>query len=537
MPLEIDQAGKEPLSVSLSQGETLFVLGANGTGKSNLMQRFFTAHRQNARWISAHRQTWFESGLVNLTPQQKQNSENSIKNRDVRPAARWRDYHAGERPNIAVFNLVQKQSAHNTVVLDALLSEEITIAEGRARKSDSPLAVLNDLLRLANLPITISVRDNEEVMASKPGSQPYSIAELSDGERNVTLIAAEVLTVPPGTLILTDEPERHLHRSIISPLLTGLFSRRPDCQFVISTHEVMLPFDNPSAKTLLTRGCTYEGKSVVGWDVDLVDSDTAVDEQLKKDILGARRTLLFVEGEENSLDSPLYTLIFPDVTVVPKGSRKNVEHAVTSIRDSEELHWIKAYGIVDSDGKTADDIQRLNGEGIYPIDTYSVESIYYHPKIQEEVAKRRSSLTGDDPHSRIENARTAAIAAVKSQIKHLIESATERKLRVEVMNHLPNRKEATLNERICIQLDAPNMLEAERGTLNEAIASNDLDAIMRRYPVRETSALSRIATCLGFSNQREYEKAVLQLLKDNGAMLRYVRELLGGLSDHILAQD
>ena len=78
-------------------------------------------------------------------------------------------------------------------------------------------------------------------MASKSGSDSYSVAEMSDGERNALLLAAEVLTVPSGTLILIDEPELHLHRSIISSLLTGLFSNRSDCMFVISTHEVMLP--------------------------------------------------------------------------------------------------------------------------------------------------------------------------------------------------------------------------------------------------------------------------------------------------------
>lgn len=458
-------------------------------------------------------------------------------NQDRRPEARWRDYNANQRPSIAIFNLIQKENMQDRDILDAVLDEQITVPEGRARRRESPLLVLNDLLRYANLPITISVRNNEELLASKSGSQPYSIAELSDGERNVILIAAEVLTVPSGTLVLIDEPERHLHRSIVSPLLTGLFARRPDCQFVISTHDVMLPFDNPSSKVLITRDCLYQEKSVVGWDVDLVDSNTAIDEKLKKDILGARRSLLFVEGEERSLDKPLYGLVFPNVSVIPKGSHKNVENAVTSIRDLQELHWIRAYGIVDGDGKTVDEIQRLNQRGIYPIDTYSVESLYYDLKVQEEVAKRRSSLTGDDPQPWIDKARAVAIEAVKSSINHLSERAAERKLRDEVLNYLPNRKEAALNGPICIKLDAPSILATERNILVDAIASNNLATVMQRYPIRETQALTGIARCLGFNSRKEYEKAVLQLLKDKEEILKYVRGLLGDLSDQILAQD
>jgi ABC-type cobalamin/Fe3+-siderophores transport system ATPase subunit len=61
----------EEFSFSIGIGEVLFVLGANGTGKSSLLQRFYTTHRNIARRISAHRQTWFESNAMTLSAQQK----------------------------------------------------------------------------------------------------------------------------------------------------------------------------------------------------------------------------------------------------------------------------------------------------------------------------------------------------------------------------------------------------------------------------------------------------------------------------------
>jgi hypothetical protein len=57
------------------------------------------------------------------------------------------------------------------------------------------------------------IKEGEQILAKKECGEPYSIAELSDGERNALLIAATVLTVKPGTLLLIDELERHLHRS------------------------------------------------------------------------------------------------------------------------------------------------------------------------------------------------------------------------------------------------------------------------------------------------------------------------------------
>ena len=172
---------------------------------------------------------------------------------------------------------------------------------------------LSGLLTNANLPFEFSVDGNGTIVATKSGSNTFSTAEMSDGERNALLLAAEVLTVPSDTLILIDEPEQHLHRSIVSPLLSGLFSKRPDCIFVVSTHELTLPLGNPASKVLLVRSCVYEAGTAVSWDVDLVNSPIETDEDLKTDVLGARRTVVFVEGEKNSLDMPLYSLMFPSM--------------------------------------------------------------------------------------------------------------------------------------------------------------------------------------------------------------------------------
>src|SRR5690606_1725726 len=145
-------------------------------------------------------------------------------------------------------------------------------------------------------------KEDERVFASKKGSNPYSIAELSDGERNAILIAADVLTAKPNTVFVIDEPERHLHRSITSPLLSSLFQKRTDCSFVIATHDLNLPLDNPDASVLIIRDCKWSGSHIAGWETDLVSSGLEIDYNIKQDILGPQRTLLFVEGTDSSLD-------------------------------------------------------------------------------------------------------------------------------------------------------------------------------------------------------------------------------------------
>jgi ABC-type cobalamin/Fe3+-siderophores transport system ATPase subunit len=235
--LTIPQSGGRSLDLTVNVGQSLFVLGANGTGKSSLMHSFFTTHQNKARRITAHRQTWFDSNAITMTGQARRQTENSIRGSDTSLEARWKDQYAAQRPSIAIYDLIDAENVRARDIASAVDADNIDLAKTLSKK-DSPIKVINELLRLSNLPIEISVKENEQVMARKLGGAPYSIAELSDGERNALLIASNVLTVKDGTLILIDEPERHLHRSIISPLLTLLFAKRSECAFIVSTHDV-----------------------------------------------------------------------------------------------------------------------------------------------------------------------------------------------------------------------------------------------------------------------------------------------------------
>ena len=79
-------------------------------------------------------------------------------------------------------------------------------------------------------------------------------------ERNAMILAAHVITADPGTVFLIDEPERHLHRSIIQPFLSALFDlRKEECTFIIATHEIALPITNPDARVLIAQIMPMEG--------------------------------------------------------------------------------------------------------------------------------------------------------------------------------------------------------------------------------------------------------------------------------------
>lgn len=530
--LSIPQSTGASLDLTLNVGECLFVLGANGTGKSNLMHRFYIGNHSNARRITAHRQTWFSASGITLSPEQRRSTEVNIQNYDINPDARWRDPYSEQRPNVSVYDLVDAENVRARSIADAVDSNDIRLAKALSKK-DAPIKVINELLRLSNIPIVISVHQNDQVVVSKKGRAPYGISKLSDGERNALLVAADVLTVKAGTLILIDEPERHLHRSIISPLLTLLFEKRPDCAFIVSTHEVMLPLDNPKARTLLLRNCTYNGDSVSAWDADLLPPETQIDEDIKKDILGGRRKLLFIEGTDQSLDKPLYSLVFPGVSIIAKSGCREVENAVYGIRGAGELHWLHAFGIVDTDRRTQADIDRLKANGIYALSVFSVESIYYQPEVQRRVAERHSSVTGEDAHTRLANAKSAALDAVKPHVQRLSRRAVEKAIREDILRRLPGQPEIAAGTPVNISINVAAVVGAESTRLQQSIDAGNLSEILARYSVRETPALTAIANRLGFQSREQYEGAVRKLLMDDDEALTFVRSLFGTLKNDI----
>ena len=241
---------------------------------------------------------------------------------------------------------------------------------------------------------------------------PYSIAQMSDGERNAAIIGATVLTVEPGTVLLIDEPERHLHRSIIVPFLAAVFANRQDCTFVISTHELALPASNPAAGVLMVRSCKWQNNIVNSWDIDLLEPNDQLPEEIRQAILGSRRKVLFFEGTETSLDLPIYSSLFPDISVVANGGNIDVQRAVEGMRGSYDLHHVEAFGLIDGDGRSKEAVDDLRDRGVFALDAFSVESLYYCSQSLDAVARRQEESLGREPNSMMQPALDAAFAVL-----------------------------------------------------------------------------------------------------------------------------
>ena len=516
------------ITLPVSAEAPLFVVGPNGAGKSGLMLQLYRNNHANAVRVAAHRQTWMESNFVPFSPQDKITNERNAKGRDQQPDARWKEWNSSIRGGLVIADLIDADNALSRKVREEIAAGKTAEAEKLA-SAHSPLEIISNLFVASGIPIRLTIAENSSIVASRRGGQAYSIAALSDGERAALLIAGTVLTAREGSLILIDEPERHLHASIVIPLLLQLFSKRPDCTFVVSTHELNLPVSCKGARTVLVRDSTTVNAEVSRWDLDVLEPGIEIDDSTKEAIIGSRRKMLFIEGTQSSLDKPLYEILFPGVSIFPRSTRRDVEHAVASIRDTSQLAWVQAYGIVDQDQLTPDKKTLLETQGVFPLSVYSVEALYYNPTIVEAVARRQSELIAGDAMQMIASAWANLITAISPQVDRLAARLTEQAVKDQISLNMPDWKKIQAGSNVAIAVDAQTLYQAERERLRAWLEEKEVRKIIARYPIRETMALTGIVSALQFKSKDQYEAAVRKLITDDAAMRAMLMTFFGGL--------
>lgn len=512
----------------ISREFPLFVVGPNGSGKSGLMLALTRANQSRAVRIAAHRQNWMESNAVTFAPADKAKREENLREIDSRSNARWLIWGADQRSGMVIADLIDADNELSRKVRVAVKDGETDEAK-RLATDMPPLETINALLAVSGISIVMSIGPNSTILASKNGGAPYSIAALSDGERAALLIAGMVLTAKSDSLILIDEPERHLHSSIVIPLLLQLFSKRLDCAFVISTHELNLVVSSPQSKTVLVRDSLLVGEDIAKWDLDVLEPGVDVDDQTKEAILGSRRKILFIEGEASSLDKPLYELLFPGVAIFPRSTCSDVIHAVTSIRDTATITWVQSFGIVDKDQLTDEKIHSLETKGVFPLDVYSVEALYYNPTVVRAIAERQSTVIGGDPNLLVADADAALLAAISASADRLAARMSEQAVKDHISLAMPDWKRIMAGQNVHIAVDAQAHYQAERQRLKDWLAAKAVTDIIARYPIRETQAIVGIVTALQFKSRAQYEAAVRKIVSDDQQVRSFLIAKFGGL--------
>ena len=534
--LAIPTFSGDPLELTLAPGDRVFIVGANGSGKSALIQHIVAKKPGNyMERIPAHRRTWFHTDSVDITASDRSAYATNDFHQEMEDQARWTDVYAQQRQSAILFDLIGVENRRARTIARYVDSDDFDSAIKTSDASESPFDKINELLRISTLAVSLEYSDRDMILARhQNASRHYGIPQMSDGERSAVSIAAKVLTVVPGTILLIDEPERHLHPSISGPFLTALFQCRSDCAFVVSTNDITLPVAHPEARTLKVRSCDWSGDRASAWDVELLEANADLPEDLKRAILGSRKRILFVEGDdESSLDLPLFNVLFPGISVVPKGSCADVMSAVNGVRGSVNLHRVEAFGLIDRDNRPADEIERLANIFVFALDVYSVEALYYCSDAIIAVARHQAESLSPNADEMIESANEKALDVLKKNglAERMAARRCERNVRNSMLAKVPGWKSIRDNPAATICATVPSPYPEELKCFRDLVEDKELDQLFARYPLRESPVLDVIAKALQLTGRDTYEQTLLARLQGNAELAQSLKQRIKSLAD------
>ena len=243
------------------------------------------------------------------------------------------------------------------------------------------MGVLDDVIDIWNSLIehrTLMCNDNNELKI-KYNDTVYDAHQISDGERVIIYIAGRVLFAPRNGIIIVDEPELHLHKSIANKLWDILENKRPDCRFIYFTHDLDFATSRNCQKAWI-RNFNYPNK----WSIELI-SESEIPEELLLKLLGSRKPILFCEGKQESLDRRVFEIIYPKFTIQPVGTCKNVINYTRAYNHVANT-YCKAFGIIDKDFRTDTQLECLSKDYIFSYDIAEIENLFLSEDFVNEYA-------------------------------------------------------------------------------------------------------------------------------------------------------
>lgn len=202
---------------------------------------------------------------------------------------------------------------------------------------------------------------------------------------------SQVLLAEKDCILIIDEPELHLHKSLMVRLWNKLEESRSDCTFIYITHDLDFAVSKPASKIIWIQ----EYKNSI-WKWKELDSNEVIPENLYLEVLGSRKPILFVEGEKGSLDIQIYQTYYDQFTVIPRGSCEKVIESVKGLKNNADLHDKKVYGLIDRDFRTETQLESLKADSVFSVSLNEIENIFLIPEIIDIVCSHLSKPTAKE---------------------------------------------------------------------------------------------------------------------------------------------
>ena len=488
----------------------LVMIGANGSGKTRLgvrieelTQNSYTIHR-----ISAQKALGIPdfAEVKNLEQAEKEllfGRSDQHANNGQKMNSRW-----GQKPATHLLN----DYSGLLSLLFAKSSERDRDYTLAARETGTyqevPNAPIDDIISLWNTLMPhreVEFKDGK-VIARKVGQKEYHGQEMSDGERVILYLIGQCLSLPENSIIIIDEPEIHLHKTLVDKLWNKIESFVQNKLLIYITHNLEFAASRIDSKKLWIKEYNGENK----WVWKELPSDEEIPESLMLEIIGNRKNVIFCEGENGKYDSTVYQLVYPDYHVIPRGSGVKAIEATKSFNSNPSLHHLTAVGIIDADYKEPDEILSLESDKIFTNGVAEIENLFCIEPVLRIIADHLEL----DPEDKIKEVVDYIAAALTGEFDVQVSSKAEKIVEYKLgAFSKESNSEQGLNDGLTTTLsriDINQIYSTTKAEYQTAINDRNLDKLLLIY--NRKSLVNRISGIFGLANG-EYQKLLVRLLK------------------------
>lgn len=500
-------------SVVLENVKQITVIGANGAGKTRFCQQIIKDCGDRAFIMSA---------LRAIFPETRKNERNgSI------------DMLFDEADKGSPLFTSEANSEFEKVLFLLLHDEFLELLNFKAQAFDSdkvklPVTKLDNVVRRWEeiFPKNKILREGGKLLfKSESGEDKYNSLRLSDGEKAVLYYLGCVQYACPNAVILIDDPGVFIHRSIMHVLWNAIEQMRPDCTFVYNTHDVDFAASRVDNTGIWVK--SFDARKNA-WDYEILDLDRGLSEEIYIDLLGSRKPVLFVEGDNtHSIDFKLYQLVFAEYTIKPLGSCNKVIESTRSFNDLAGFHHLDSHGIVDRDRRSEKEVEYLRNKKILVPDVAEVENIMLLPDIVKTVARRRKK----DPTEVFYKVSQSIINMFKRECRQQALQHVRHRVKRDVEMHIDKRF-SNINALEDHMMDLINeirpraMYEQLCRDFHEYIDKNDYLCVLRVFNQKSMLPACNVAGLCGFEKIEKYINYVLYLLKEDGSDAEIIRRAI-----------
>lgn len=487
---------RENATEEIETSQSLLLIGANGSGKTRLGTwiEITSPQKNSVHRISAQKSLAFPDST---TPQSIEQAEKDLLFGNPKWSYEHKSHKFNDKPATQPLNDYQKLMAYlfsDETEKNAIFKRECKANDARVEPPVTKIDRVKELweeilphreLVIGGLRIQTLVKGHEDKL--------YNSSEMSDGERVIFYLIGQCLAAPQNSIIVIDEPELHLHKSIQATLWDAIEKQREDCLFVYLTHDVDFAASKTAAKRVWLK--SFDGSK---WDWEQINQDDDLPDDLLIEVLGSRKPVVFVEGENGSYDVSLYRELLPNFLVIPRGSCTQVIQSVKALKANPQIHHLEVYGVIDRDRRVPAEITKLEQESIYVLEVAEVENLFCTQEVLEIISERLAR----DPVTDFQTVSTTIFSRLQNELDGQVSLRVSSEVKFQLnMFDASQKGSAAINsalQDLVANIDV-NQIYSDTHTLySNVIQNSDYRKLLAIFNRKSLS--SQVSNSLGLAN-------------------------------------